>query len=109
MPREILLQPAYLLHSRPYRDTSALLDFLTRDFGRISAVARGVRRPNSTTRGLLQPFTPVQASFSGRGELKTLSQVELLRDPIVLRGERLFSALYINELIVRLTYGHETE
>src|SRR5690606_22196369 len=81
----------------------------TRDHGRLSAIARGSRRPNSSMRGLLQPFTPLQASFRGRSELKTLSQVELLGDPILLRGERLFSALYVNELVVRLTWGHETD
>ena len=109
MPRDIYLQPAYLLHSRPFRDSSLLLDFLTRDYGRVRAVGKGVRRARSSSRGLLQPFTPLQVSFAGKLELKTLRQVELLSGSIPLRGQQLFSALYINELITRLVQGHEAE
>ena len=109
MARDIHLQPAYLLHSRPFRDTSLLLDFLTRDYGRISAVARGVRTPKSPHKGLLQLFTPLQVSFAGRHELKTLRNVELLAEVQILKGQRLFSALYMNELLVRLVHGREAE
>ena len=70
-------QPAFILHSRPYRETSLLIECLTRDHGRIGLVARGVRRERTrVSRASLQPLTPVQLGWSGRGELATLSQVE---------------------------------
>lgn len=103
-------QPAWLLHSRPFRDTSLLLDFLTRDSGRISALARGARKAGKGGKsGLLQPFTPLQVALAGRHDLKTLSAVDALGPALVLRGERLFSGLYLNELLVRLLQGHDAD
>lgn len=102
-------QSAWLLHSRPFRDTSLLLDFLTPDHGRISAIARGARGPRSKQRALLQPFQPLIVSLAGRTELLTLRDVESAGPGLALTGERLFSALYVNELMTRLLRGHEGE
>ncbi len=103
------LQPAYVIHSRPYRDTSAILEVFTAEYGRISVVARGGRR--STRKGskaaLLQPFAPLLVSFSGRTELKTLSAIEAVKGMSAVRGERLFSGLYMNELLVRLLHRND--
>ena len=103
------LQPAYVLHSRPYRDSSALLEVLTPEHGRISLVARGVRNRSRRGSGAaqLQPFVPLLLSFTGRGELKTLTAKETVGAAISLRGERMFSGLYINELLVRLLHRHD--
>ena len=105
----VSLQPSYILHSRPYRDTSALLEVLTAEYGRISLVARGTRR---RTRGgnnsaLLQPFIPLLLSFSGRRELKTLTATEAVGTVLTMRGERMFSGMYVNELLVRLLHQHD--
>ena len=93
------LQPGYLLRHWPYRETSLIIDVLTRDFGRISLLAKGVRKPKSKTAGLLQPFNPLQLSFKGKSELKTLTHVELLCAPILLQGLPLCCGFYFNELI----------
>jgi len=98
----IILQPSMILHSRPYRETSLLLDILTLDHGRISAIAKGVRRPRASTQALLQVFTPLLLSWYGRGELVTLSQIELNGAAIQLQGHCLFAGLYLNELLTRL-------
>ncbi|MDT8397638.1 MAG: DNA repair protein RecO, partial [Pseudomonadales bacterium] len=103
------LQPAYLLHARPFRDSSLLLDLLTRDYGRMSAIARGVRGIKSKSKGLLQAFTPLLVSLSGRHELKTLRNVELLASAFFFKGQHLYGALYVNELLVRLVRGQEAE
>lgn len=94
----VLLQPAYLLHRRPYRDTSLLLECFSRDHGRVGLVARGGR---SRLAGVLQPFTPLLLSWSGGGELKTLTGVEPdgYADP--LRGAALAAGFYLNELLLR--------
>ena len=109
MTNFIQSQPAYLLHSRPYRDTSLLVDFITQDFGRISAVAKGVRSPKSKSRALLQPFVPLMINLSGKSELKTLGQVESQSSNIILRHKTLFAAMYINELLVRLIHKQEAD
>ena len=74
----VALQPAYILHSRPYRDTSLLLEVFTAEHGRISLVGKGARRRSrgGSNAALLQPFSPLLVSFSGRSDLKNLTQVE---------------------------------
>ena len=102
----VSLQPAYVLHSRPYRDTSALLEVFTAEHGRLTLVAKGARR-TSKKRGsgvVPQPFAPLLVSYTGRSELKTLTGNESAGAAIVLRGERLYSGMYLNELLVRLLH-----
>lgn len=108
MAVRINLQPAYVLHTQPYQNTSLLVDFFCLDHGRMRAVARGARRPTSRTRSFLQPFQPLLISLVGRSELKTLSGVEGSVSAFNLHGTRLFSGLYLNELLVRLLQSHES-
>jgi len=105
----VALQPSFVLHTRPYRDSSRLLEVFTAEHGRISLVARGARRPSRGGSGgaLLQPFTPLLLSFSGRGELKTLGAIESAGAAVALSGERIYSGLYLNELLVRLLHRHD--
>ncbi|NND65979.1 MAG: DNA repair protein RecO [Halioglobus sp.] len=103
------LQPSFVLHSRPYRDSSAIVEIFTAEHGRLSAVARGVRRQGKKggRGGLLQPFVPLLVSLSGRTELKTLGAVESAGPPLALGGESVFSGMYLNELLVRLLHRHD--
>ncbi len=106
MNTRVLLQPAYVIHRRPFRNTSLLVDFFCLDHGRIAAVARGARRGKSRMQGLLQAFQPLRISFSGRGEVKTLVNAESAGAAVALKGERLFSGFYVNELLSRLLHDH---
>src|SRR5690242_7885845 len=98
----VALAPAYLLHQRAWRETSKLLEIWSRDHGRVGLVARGVRRPKSPQRSLLQPFTPLLMSWSQRGELGNLGAVEAAGRPTILKGRPLMAAFYMNELLLRL-------
>lgn len=100
--KRILLQPAYVLHRRPYRETSFLVDLFTRDYGRMTVISKGVRRPRSDLQGLLQPFIPLLVSWTGRSELMTLMAVESQGNVKYLQGECLFAGFYLNELLVYL-------
>ena len=102
----VTLQPGSVIHSRPYGDSSALLDVFTAEFGRVGLVAKGARRQTrkGSKAGLLQPFIPLLLSFSGGNELKTLRSVESAPGRVELAGDRLFSGLYVNELLVRLLH-----
>lgn len=90
--------PAFVLHTRPYKETSALLDLLTPE-GRIRAVRRGARQ---RTGSLARPFVLLDIECKGKGELKTLSRLEVSGFPLWLTGSVLYSGLYLNELLVRL-------
>lgn len=95
----IELQPAYVLHSRPFRDTSLLVDVLTRDYGRLTLVAKGARNPKQSQRQLLQALVPLSVSWQGKSELKTLVGIESLGNSFSLEGRFLYSAFYANELL----------
>ncbi len=91
-------QPAYVLHSRAYRESSALVDFLTPQ-GRLRAVLRSARGKAGS---LARPFIPLEAEFRGRGELKNVGRLDPAGIPNLLVGEALFSGIYLNELLIRL-------
>jgi DNA repair protein RecO (recombination protein O) len=107
----VLLQPAYLLHRRPYRDSSQLLEVLCADYGRVGLVARGTRRRSrgGASGALLQPFYPLLLSFSGTGELRSLTGVETGGGIAALRGNALLSGFYLNELLVRLLHRDDPQ
>ena len=107
METRVLLQPAYVLHSQFFQNTSLLVDFFTIDYGRVRAVAKGARREKSKYRSLLQAFHPLLVSFSGRSEIKTVGTVEPSLGAIALQGERLFSGLYVNEILCRMLHNHQ--
>ena len=98
----VVQQPAFILHRRPYRNTSLLVEALARDHGRIALVARGVQTQRSRLKGLLQPFTPLSLSWVGSGDLVTLSAAEEDGAAITLPPARLWSGFYINELLLRV-------
>jgi DNA repair protein RecO (recombination protein O) len=97
------LEAAYILHARPYRESSLLLEVLGRHHGRMALVARGARGPKARWRAVLQPFQPLHLSWGGRGTLCTLRGAEAAAPPPVLAGRRLFSAYYLNELLLGFT------
>lgn len=94
-------QPAFVLHSYPYRETSLIIDVLSRDHGRLALVAKGAKRPHSALRGVLQTFQPLALSWSGRGEVRTLTGAEWVGGMLPLTGDALLCGLYVNELLVK--------
>jgi len=95
-------QPAFVLHSYPFRETSLVVEAFTRDHGRVGLVARGARRPRSSLRGVLLAFQPLLVSWSGRSELRTLIGAEWHGAYAPLKGESLICGFYLNELMLRL-------
>lgn len=90
---------AFVLHARPYKETSALLDLFTRTQGRIRAVLRGYRSKQGSA---ARPFSSLDIELRGRGELKSLSRLEPSGSFLMLQGQALMCALYLNELSMRL-------
>jgi len=101
-------QPVYILHHRAYQDTSQVLEIFSRDYGRLAVMSRGSRGPKSKLKALLQSFTPLFVSWTGKGELPLLTKAEHSdQKPVILTGKALPSAFYINELLMRLLHRHD--
>lgn len=101
------LQPAFVLHRRPYSNTSLLLEVFLLHEGRMPLLAKGATAGRALGASLLQPFLPLLVSRSGRGEVRTLGRFEAAGPPLPLRGEQLYCGFYVNELMIRLVQREE--
>lgn len=105
-------QSVFVLHSRPYRETSALVTFLSADYGKFNGVVRGVRggRKTATQKtALLQPFQQLTVLWRERAhkpsDLVSIQQVELNALRFPLSGDATLCGLYLNELLYRLLFA----
>ncbi len=105
-PRKVLNESGFVLHQSPFRETSSLLDIITHSKGRLRLLAKGSKRLGSFG-SRLQPFTPLSLSWSGRGELPTLTQAENNLPKYHLSGNSLYCGLYLNELLLNLLPAHD--
>ncbi|MGQ0441871.1 MAG: DNA repair protein RecO [Methylophilaceae bacterium] len=95
-------QLVYVLHTYPFKETSLVVELFSKQHGRVAAVAKGARRPRSAMRGQLQSFQMLNASWSGKNELKNLHGLEWSDSLVSLQGEALMCGFYLNELLLRL-------
>jgi DNA repair protein RecO (recombination protein O) len=100
----IQLEPAYVLHSRSFRETSLIVEAFTREHGRIAVVARGAKASRSRWRNVLQPFRPLLLDWNQKSDLGTLTAVDQVASPPALQGQALYCGLYLNELLMRLLH-----
>lgn len=100
--QRVQLEPAYLLHQRDFRDSSRILELLTRDHGRVCLFAHGSRRAGSPLAALLQPFVPLLISWSGSGDGGTLTGCEPAAPRALLAPSVLMSGFYLSELVLKL-------
>jgi DNA repair protein RecO (recombination protein O) len=96
------LEPGFVLHAYPYKETSLIVEVFSRRYGRVGLLARGARRPRSTMRGVLLAFHPLRLTWSTSAELGTLMTVEWSGGQKSLAGTGLMCGFYINELLLRL-------
>ncbi|OED38270.1 DNA repair protein RecO [Chromatiales bacterium (ex Bugula neritina AB1)] len=95
----VTLQPAYVVHTRAFRDTSLIVEVFTPEYGRMSLLARGAKSGKAKKSLILQPFRALHVSWAGRSELPVLSAVEEAGNSLRLQGEALACGYYVNELI----------
>ncbi len=100
----IQLAPAYVLHTRPFRETSLIVEAFTREHGRVAVVARGAKAARSRWRNVLQPFRPLLLSWNQKSDLGTLTAADQVASPPALQGQCLYCGLYLNELLMRLLH-----
>lgn len=107
--RRVQQQAAFILHHRPFRDTSQILDLISRDHGKLSVVARGSRGARSRLKGILRPFMPLSVSWMIKTDLGTLTGAEVSGAPLSLTGDALLSGFYVNELILHFLHRHDPQ
>jgi len=107
--RRVQQQAAFILHHKPFRDTSQILDVLSRDHGKLAVVARGSRSAKSRLKGVLRPFMPLSMSWVIRSDLGTLTGAEVRGAPLSLAGDALLSGYYVNELILHFLHRHDPQ
>ena len=100
-------QPAFVLHTYPYRETSLVVETFTRNFGRVPLIAKGAKRPRSVLRGLLLAFQPLQLTWGGKSELRTLHKAEWQGGQMPLQGMAIICGFYLNELLLRLLHRND--
>jgi len=100
-------QPAFLLHARPFRETSLIIEVFSRQYGRVGLLARGVRNPKSRKRALVMPFQSLLLGWSGKGELPLLTSIEATGRARELAAEQRYAAFYLNELLLKLLYRYD--
>ncbi len=103
MPKRVIDELGFVLHTYPWSESSLLVDALTVHYGRVFLIAKGAKRPSSLVRGLLTPFAPLRFAWSGRNEAKVLVKADWMGTMTPPTGEALLSGFYINELVLRLT------
>lgn len=99
---KVASQPAFVLHSYPYKETSLIVDVFSRDHGRVALIAKGAKRPHSKLRGVLQTFQPLSVGWAGKAEVRTLTAAEWIGGLLPLEKSALLSGFYLNELLVKL-------
>lgn len=111
--KRVELSPGFILHHRPWRDTSRMLEVFTRDHGRLTLFARGARGPKSSLAGVLRPFEPLLISWSGRGDAAQLTHAEpdagSAGRVLSLPPAAMMSAWYLNELLLKLTLRNDPQ
>lgn len=103
----VSLQSTFVLHRRPYRESSLLLEVFSCDYGKVALVAKGVRKNRSAVSAILQPFNPLKLSWSGKTDLHTMTAAELIPPGIFLSGRSLYCGLYLNELLHYFLHRHD--
>ena len=93
----------FLLHQRPHGETSLIVDVFTKKNGKMSIIAKGAKKPKSKFFGYLSPFTKLKITYTGRSELKTLTNIDRdFSESTNSLSKTSYSLLYINELLIRL-------
>lgn len=107
--RRVQQQAAFILHHRPFRDSSQILDVISVEYGKLALVARGSRGAKSRLKGVLRPFMPLTISWVQRSDLGTLTGAEVRGAPLSLSGDALLSGYYVNELLLHFLHRHDPQ
>lgn len=104
--KRIADEPAFVLHSYDWSESSLILEVFCRRQGRVALVAKGAKKPSSNFRPVLLPLQPLLLTYTlagdGTADIHTLKGAEWVGGHVMPTGDALLSGLYLNELLLRL-------
>lgn len=100
-------EPGFVIHTRPYSETSLYVELFSRQYGRLTTIAKGARRQKSKFRGALLPFLLLSVGWSGKGEIPVLTLAEPAELWSEMRGQSILCGFYVNELVIRLLHRYD--
>ncbi|ATZ67746.1 DNA repair protein RecO [Acinetobacter haemolyticus] len=83
----------YLIHHRKYREKSHIVHLFTQEYGRVDGILRQIPPPQ---------YQPIRLQATGKSELKNLTKLEILNQPVFFHGDAFFAGFYLNEIVLRL-------
>ncbi len=123
--KKIPNQPAYVLHTHPWRESSLVVEAFTREHGKITLLAKGAKRPHSLLRPILLPLQPVLLGFAVPSAVQAAQKIKQNNAPlsqlltlhsaswrggsVMPLGDSLLIGHYINELLLRLLPRQESD
>ena len=102
-------EPAFVLTTKPWKESSLIAECFTQRHGRMVLAVRGAKRPGGRFRGLISPFCPLVVNYSGSGDVRNLTVARWLGSLMPAESSALFSAFYVNELLLRFTVREEPQ
>lgn len=100
-------EPGFVIHTRPYSETSLFVELFSRQYGRLTTIAKGARRQKSKFRGALLPFRPLATGWTGKGEMPVLTLAEPAGLWTEMRGQSILCGFYVNELVIKLLHRYD--
>lgn len=100
-------EPGFVIHTRPYSETSLFVELLSRQYGRLTLIAKGARRQKSKFRGALLPFRLLSTGWTGKGEIPVLTLAEPAERWSEMRGQGILCGFYVNELMIKLLHRYD--
>lgn len=100
-------EPGFVIHTRPYSETSLYVELFSRQYGRLTAIAKGARRQKSKFRGVLLPFRLLSTGWAGKGEIPVLTLAEPAELWSEIRGQSILCGFYVNELVIKLLHRYD--
>lgn len=97
-------EPGFVIHTRPYSETSLYVELFSRQHGRLTTIAKGARRQKSKFRGVLLPFRLLSIGWTGKGEISVLTLAEPAELWSEMRGQSILCGFYVNELVIKLLH-----
>ena len=103
----IKLEKSFVLHIRPYKETSLVVDLFTENYGRVSTLAKGAKKPKSSLRAIKIPTSLNYVSFQGKKELKILTHCENIQHYSLSAGLPTNCVIYLNELLIKFLQSED--
>ena len=98
-----------VLARRNFGEADRILSIYSKSHGRISAIAKGIRRTTSKKRGHLEVFSHIKFQIADGKGIGIVTEVETLNNFGIIRKDlkKVSLAYYFTEVVGKITHEHE--